>query len=294
MPFDSSGNYSLPSGYEAENGQTIQPSQHNTPLEDIRSALSSALLRSGVASMTGAFKAADGTAALPGISFNTQTGTGLYKTAGGLSIAVNGAQVVEITSAGIISGATPIGAGMDYWGTTAPDRWLFPYGQAVSRTTYAALFAVIGTTYGVGDGSTTFNLPDKRDRASFGKGDMGGAAASRITNQSGGWEGDTLGAVGGAQTHTLTAAQQASMTVSASGTVTPTVGGGTQALAVNGSGVASKVDSPAGSSDFYPSSVFQVLDTKTVSVTGTATGSGGAHNNLPPGIVCNYIIFAGA
>jgi microcystin-dependent protein len=46
--------------------------------------------------------------------------------------------------------------------TTAPDGWLECNGAAVSRTTYAALFAALGTTYGVGDGSTTFNLPDLR------------------------------------------------------------------------------------------------------------------------------------
>ena len=49
-----------------------------------------------------------------------------------------------------------------YAGTTPPDGWLLCDGSAVSRTTYAALFAVIGTTYGAGDGSTTFNLPDLR------------------------------------------------------------------------------------------------------------------------------------
>ena len=60
-------------------------------------------------------------------------------------------------------------------GSTAPAGALFCYGQTVSRTTYAGLFAVIGTTYGVGDGSTTFNLPDLRGRVAAGKSDMGGS-----------------------------------------------------------------------------------------------------------------------
>ena len=47
-----------------------------------------------------------------------------------------------------------------YWASSAPNGWLLADGSAVSRTTYADLFAVIGTTYGVGDGSTTFNLPN--------------------------------------------------------------------------------------------------------------------------------------
>ena len=57
-------------------------------------------------------------------------------------------------------GSTPVGAIMPYGGSTAPTGWLLCDGSAVSRTTYAALYAVIGTTYGSGDGNTTFNLPD--------------------------------------------------------------------------------------------------------------------------------------
>src|SRR5690606_30912733 len=92
------------------------------------------------------------------------------------------------------------------------DLFLMPYGQAVSRTTYSALFAKLGTTYGVGDGSTTFNLPDLRGRVAAGRDDMGGTSANRLTNQSGGLDGDTLGASGGSETHTLTEAELASHT----------------------------------------------------------------------------------
>ena len=56
----------------------------------------------------------------------------------------------------------PTGSTQMFAGLTAPRGWLIADGTAVSRTTYAALFAVIGTTYGNGDGSTTFNLPDMR------------------------------------------------------------------------------------------------------------------------------------
>jgi microcystin-dependent protein len=69
---------------------------------------------------------------------------------------------------------------LPYAGTAAPNGFLLCYGQAVSRTAYAALFSVISTTYGVGDGSTTFNLPDLRGRAVAGKDDMGGSAANRL------------------------------------------------------------------------------------------------------------------
>ena len=72
----------------------------------------------------------------------------------------------------------PIGSGIPFFGSTAPNSsFVFPYGQAISRTTYSALFAVISTTYGTGDGSTTFNVPDLRGRVFAGKDDMGGVAA---------------------------------------------------------------------------------------------------------------------
>ena len=61
-----------------------------------------------------------------------------------------------------LAGMIPSGAVMYFAGQTAPTGWLKANGAAVSRTAYAALFAAIGTTYGVGDGSTTFHLPDLR------------------------------------------------------------------------------------------------------------------------------------
>lgn len=73
----------------------------------------------------------------------------------------------------------PLGAGMDYWLPTAPNSsFVFPTGQAISRTTYSAMFAAMGTTYGTGDGSTTFNLPDKTGRVSA----MLEASATRLTS----------------------------------------------------------------------------------------------------------------
>jgi microcystin-dependent protein len=98
----------------------------------------------------------------------------------------------------------PIGAIIDYAGTAEPAvvqgvTWLFPYGQAISRTTYATLFARVGVTYGVGDGSTTFNLPDYRGRIGAGQDDMGGTSANRITLVGAGFDGDVLGNVGGSE-----------------------------------------------------------------------------------------------
>lgn len=101
----------------------------------------------------------------------------------------------------------PIGGSIDYWGTAAPNsNFALMYGQAISRTTYATLFALFSTTFGTGDGSTTFNIPDLRGRVVAGDGDMGGSDAARLTATYFGSAGTTLGAVGGAESHTLVAA----------------------------------------------------------------------------------------
>lgn len=97
----------------------------------------------------------------------------------------------------------PTGSVLDFAGSTAPDGWLLCFGQAVSRTEYAALFAALGTTYGVGDGSTTFNLPDCRGRVKAGKDNMGGSAAGQLTSALSGVDGATLGFKGGAQVHSI-------------------------------------------------------------------------------------------
>jgi len=77
-------------------------------------------------------------------------------------IKVNGTTAATISTAGIVSGGIPAGAIMPFATNSAPSGWLAANGDAVSRSTYAALFAAIGTTHGAGDGSTTFNLPDLR------------------------------------------------------------------------------------------------------------------------------------
>jgi microcystin-dependent protein len=109
-----------------------------------------------------------------------------------------------ISSALSATGAVPVGVVNPFAGATAPAGWLLCSGQLVSRTTYPVLFTTIGTTYGAGDGSTTFAIPDMRGRAVAGVDNMGGTTASRVTATSG-ITGTTLGATGGderVQTHT--------------------------------------------------------------------------------------------
>ena len=97
----------------------------------------------------------------------------------------------------------PSGALFPFAGASAPSGFILCFGQAISRTTYSGLFTAIGTTYGVGDGSTTFAIPDLRGRAVAGQDDMGGTSANRLTGLAGGVDGDTLGGVGGIEAVTL-------------------------------------------------------------------------------------------
>lgn len=104
----------------------------------------------------------------------------------------------------------PIPAGVmhQYAGATAPSGYLLCDGSAVSRTTYAALFAVLSTTYGAGNGSTTFNLPDLRGRVPMGAGTGTGLNASGTGAPSGTAQtARTRGQWGGEETHLLTSAE---------------------------------------------------------------------------------------
>ena len=98
------------------------------------------------------------------------------------------------------SSSIPAGILAPFAGSTAPDGWLLCDGSAVSRTTYSSLFAVIATTYGVGDGSTTFTLPDLRGRMALGLDNMGGTSRDIVTAATA----DTLGAETGEEMHQLT------------------------------------------------------------------------------------------
>ena len=103
----------------------------------------------------------------------------------------------------------PLGGGLPFFGSTAPNSsFAFPYGQPVSRTTYANLFSLLSTSYGIGDGSTTFNLPDLRGRVLAGRDDMGGSAAGRLTSNWFGTSAAALGATGGSEKNALSSVNQ--------------------------------------------------------------------------------------
>jgi microcystin-dependent protein len=167
------------------------------------------------------------------------------------------------TTAFVLSNANPTG-GIMMWGTgTAPTGWLLCAGAAVSRSTYAALFAVIGTTFGVGDGSTTFNVPNYTNRTPYGT---------------------TVGATGGSAD---------AVVVSHTHTATVTDPGHTHAtdptVAYVGTVQGGHSGGGAANPDGYPQ-LSLVSATTGISVTNASTGSSGTNANLPPYLGINFII----
>lgn len=158
--------------------------------------------------------------------------------------------------------AIPVGTIMMWAGSTAPTGWLLCNGAAVNRTTYSALFTVIGTTYGTGNGSTTFNLPNLLKRFPLGADTQGqiGLNSSREGYDT------SLGKSGGAATHTLTVSELPSHRHSFTAI--------REVARIEGTGA--DVNNSQGS---QPSSGY----------TGY-TGSSYAHNNIPPFLAVNFII----
>lgn len=158
-----------------------------------------------------------------------------------------------------------------YAGSAAPTGYLFCDGTAVSRTTYADLFTAIGTAFGAGNGSTTFNLPDFRRRVPVGAGGTGSGTL-----------GNAVGNSGGAETHTLQisempAHQHFSFNTSNTSTGSPNLTNTTY---------------PADANDTGGRGTYEMHGTSTVATIGltSSTGGGGAHNNMQPSLVVNYII----
>lgn len=193
----------------------------------------------------------------------------------------------------------PLGGSIDYWGATSPSTaFALMYGQAISRTAYAALFAILGTTFGAGDGSTTFNIPDLRGRFIAGKDDMGGAAASRLTSGYFGASAATLGATGGSQSHTLSLGELPGGIKSSGSNSITVYPSGNPGEYVPGAATTWNWYSPSGSgpqnlpypnNNQHPDSINTFSGDNTINVTSSNTG-GGAHSIVPPAIVANKLL----
>jgi microcystin-dependent protein len=149
MPRNNQGVYALPAGNPVVPGTLIETTWANPTMSDIAAALTGSLPRDGSAGMTG-----------PLILSNSNPTNPL-----------EAASKAYVQSFMVYATGMPVGAAMPFLGNTPPPGFLVCDGQAVSRTTYAELFAVIGTIYGAGDGVLTFNVPDLRNQFIRGKAD---------------------------------------------------------------------------------------------------------------------------
>jgi microcystin-dependent protein len=190
-----------------------------------------------------------------------------------------------------------VGEVVDYAGTSAPTGWLFCYGQAISRTTYSALYAILSTTYGSGDGSTTFNLPDIRGRVVAGQDDMGGSSANRLTGLTNGVNGDTLGATGGLESFYLAETNLPAHTHGAGTLVTASSGAHTHQLSIRNTSNDQSVDtgaqSAADNNNSTETTSSDGAHTHTISGSTGSTGSTTAMGHIQPTIILNKIIYTG-
>ena len=172
----------------------------------------------------------------------------------------------------------PTGMLAPFAGSLAPDGWALCYGQAVDRVgTYAALFAVIGTTYNTGgELATQFRLPDMRGNIPLGLDNMGGTPRNRITAT----QADSLGGEAGTETHALTSAQLAAHTHTIAHTHN------SYYYRAGGTGASSYSTNMPHQSSY---SVSTPTSASSASDSGS-TGSGTAHPNTQPYMALNYII----
>ena len=195
----------------------------------------------------------------------------------------------------------PTGTILEYAGASAPSGFLLANGQAVSRTTYATLYGICGTTYGVGDGSTTFNVPDRRGRVGAGY-DPSNATGLLTGSTAQGASAAALGNSGGEQAHTQAGTEMvahnhpASSSSSSSSVVTDpghahvakfgnTPSGGSFPYTSTGA-ASGEVDVPTTAT----TTGVTVATTTTTTTTTSDTGGGNAFNVVQPTIILNYII----
>lgn len=203
------------------------------------------------------------------IPIATKTQLGLIKVGKNLSVTTDGVLSASGGTSGGVGGDTlPIGSTVEWWSEEIPENWLVCNGQAVSRMEYEDLFNVLGTTFGVGDGSTTFNLPDIKGKTLVGQ-DEDDADL------------DTIGKTGGEKTHTLTIDEMASHNHIQKIDV-----GSDNLIAVNPSSSSGITRDGGGHfSGTTAATKKTVVETENI-------GGNQPHNNMQPYFITNYIIKA--
>ena len=202
-----------------------------------------------------------------------------------------GTEWVDLASAVVdLSTSIPTGVVNPFAGDTAPTGWLMCSGETFSATVYPALASLLGSKYGAISGDN-YRLPDLRGRTPFGKDDMGGTAASRITNAVSGVTGTTIGAVGGdqrlhAHNHGVTDPSHGHTVIGGPGghTVTTNFGGGTTSATFS--------FSPSGVNGNFGYGPIWSVSGSTTGISINNNTQGGGSQNLPPAIILNYIIKA--
>jgi len=180
----------------------------------------------------------------------------------------------------------PLAGCLEFWGSTAPNSaFVFPYGQAVSRTTYSALFSLISTTYGTGDGSTTFNLPDCRGRFIASPDNMGGSDSNRLSGSTSiASLRNSAGGAGGAASVTLDTTMIPAHNHTATDSGHTHVQNSTTLYSANGAAVGGSTGS------FMNGVPGTTTAAGTANITVGNTGGGVAHDNVPPVILANRIM----
>lgn len=229
-------------------------------------------------------------------TLNCATGVVLGRTSAGtgavqeLTITTSGAALIaaaDSNAAALAVGAIPIGGGIHWFDDVLPVGtngvvWGWANGQAISRSTFSVLFTRWATNYGVGDGTTTFNVPDVRERVLVHKSTMGASSSQNIITQ---YTMTTLSQAAspiGEAKHTLLTVEMPQHThgvtdpghthnlqgATAQGFSNPTV--------VEGNGLAGTLTGGAGSS--------------TTGITIQNNGNNTPHNIVQPSYVCNFIL----
>lgn len=266
MSRNGSGIYNLPTGNPVVGGTTITANWANTTLSDMATALTGSVAADGQTPITGTLQM--GGNKISGMADGT--------------VSTDAATVGQLATVNSVITGT-----IQMWPTTsAPSGYLLCDGTAVSRTTYAALFAIVGTAFGIGDGSSTFNLPNYSDRLPIGKGTIA----------------SSIGSTGGSKdaivvSHNHTATTSISDPGHSHGVSDPghshSIGGTYQAYgSPNISAVLTAISSQNTGGATTGISINGATTGISASTSVASSGSSGTNANLPPYLGINFIIKA--